>query len=202
MHHEEPNRLDQEKPGPAEAEASLSPETEKGEIIERAQEERLEILEEHFSSLAKEVGEAEERTTAPGKNLGSTALDFFIGNYKMAIEAIAGKTLAGSALSPKDRLLYGIAAGTGILAHICGVAGVASEEHRRLLLETGAVSYGISWATFSIERIPKIADDLRNIASRYSLPKLEKMAETAREVLSSGGRALMQKITDRLKPSG
>lgn len=164
--------LEDHEEGP---EALASPEA--LEVMEGAREGRLAILRDFFARLGARI---DEKIPKPVQRIASAAVDMtVVSSYKMAAEAIRGKTVTGEVLDAKNRALYGLIAGTNGLAWGLAAAGE---------IKIAGMSYAASWLLFAAQRTPKVFRDLAEIAYKKDMPSIAVFIERAQRAFSKTSR--------------
>lgn len=145
---------------------------EKKELMESAREGRLGILGNAFTRAAdtiksakEKAGEIKDSLPEPAQELMSQIMD--VSSVKMYTEAVRGKTLTGKELSPKDRVLSAMIAGTHDISR--GLFLYAANSGNPDYAKLGSIAYGASWALLMAKNGPKMLHNLKELASYYHL---------------------------------
>jgi hypothetical protein len=148
---------------------------EKMEIMEKSRQERLGILGSVFTRVKGTMEMAKgkmapikaginEKIPMPAQELISQMMD--VSSIKMYTEAGRGKTLTGKELSPKDRILSALIAGTNDIAK--GLFFYAASSGNADYAKLGSIAYGASWALLLAKNGPKMMQNLKELAEYYN----------------------------------
>jgi hypothetical protein len=171
---------------------------EKMEVMETARQERLAILNSVFARVKGTIEKAKEKMVPvmapvkekidehvpkPAQEIMSQLMD--VSSIKMYTEASRGKTLTGKELSPKDRVLSALIAGTNDIAKLLffQAARSGNTEYAKL----GSIAYGASWALLLVKNGPKIMQNLKELASYYGFGEASPVLARAEATFSQYG---------------
>lgn len=134
---------------------------EKKEIVEKAQEERRELMGGVFSRVRGEVMSKWDQLPDSAKSLASNVLEMTSASTA-ATKAIFGKEITGEKFTPKERLMSAMMAGSTGLSYALAAYAAYSGSPEYLPLATA--SYGASWVLGLAKNGKKIVENLKDVA--------------------------------------